>query len=66
VEPAAQREGRFACKVESINMTSPRLRVSSKRISTPNSMQATLEEVLEAGMADTLALTPIGSLILSR
>jgi vesicle transport through interaction with t-SNAREs 1 len=39
-----------------------------KRISAPNSKQATREELLEAGMADTLAvstLNSISSLILS-
>ncbi|GJM93391.1 hypothetical protein PR202_ga09944 [Eleusine coracana subsp. coracana] len=39
-----------------------------KRISAPNSKQATREELLEAGMADTLAvrtLTRTGSLMLS-
>jgi hypothetical protein len=39
-----------------------------KRITAPNSKQATREELLEAGMADTLAVstwTPISSLIIS-
>jgi len=38
-----------------------------KRISAPNARQATREELLEAGMADTLAVsswTPINSLTL--
>ena len=69
-DPVAKRQGWFVglvAKLWEYKSDLDNVKSELKRISAPNARQATREELLEAGMADTLAVsswTPINSLTL--